>query len=401
MSGILRAIIEEKLLCSEEEIHKIAVLDGIDLRADSYRIILAGNTGDVGSCEEYKKSCVDFPYRCRSFFQKQGVRTITETDYSGMCVILLMDVTQRKSVEKLCKELMVYLERHQMPDMSISVGKSVASIAHLAHSYRTALDALSYRTLYDGKNCIFCEDLQTMMNISTLQSVVKPDHMLQAFREGDMARLRELVTLQAEEVRALSGDSIEGRHPTSIRRMFVELTVYILHIASDMGVDADVILNGIDPYNFLLANDKSTPMIIDWFMSMCSELRKAIDEKTRTKEQNIICKACDYIEKNITRYDLSLDDVAAAVGITASYLSKLFHKEREIVFSKYIVRRRMEIAHGLLVETELPVKEISVQAGFASANYFGTVFKREFGISPQVYRTQNVAANGSNMSKNQ
>ena len=87
--------------------------------------------------------------------------------------------------------------------------------------------------------------------------------------------------------------------------------------------------------------------------------------------------------------------------MTASYLSKLFHKEMGIGFSKYIVRKRMEIARKLLTESDLTVKEISDQAGFTSANYFGTVFKREFGISPQIYRTQHVAAKGSDMTKNQ
>lgn len=390
MSSILQAIVDEKLPNSDEELLKIAALHGENLDAENFWIVLVGKDRKIQTCEQYQSACIDLPHWCRRFFKKHGIHSAVETDCAGICIIVLMDIQQQKLVEKICHGLLDYLEKHQIMDATISVGVCVETPSRLSYSYRTAVNALNYQSLYSGERCLFCEDMQSMLNLTTLQSVIDPDRMLQAFQAGDMDELRLLVTTYAEKVRSLSGGSIEGRHPTSIRRMFIELTVYVLHIASDMGVDVDKSLKGLDPYNYLLANDKSTPIIIDWFISMCSDLRSAINEKAKNKEQSIIQQVCDYIEEHITQYGLSLDDAAMAVNMTSSYISKLFRKEMGIGFSKYVAQKRLKIAGKLLSETELSVKDISEQTGFSSANYFGTSFKREWGMSPIAYRTQSI-----------
>lgn len=394
MNDFLKAIYDEKLNMSEDQLYQIAEDNGVCLHSPEYRVLIVSTRCKIDSPERYHKYCVELPERCHTFFARRRLHAEITEDYSGKCIILLLEKATNSQVEELAYALLSFFDSCFLTDSIIAVGKRVVSFGEIAHSYRTAVNALNYQSLYSGERCLFCEDMHAMLNLSTLQSVMEPNRMLQAFQADNISELRMLVTAYAEKVRSLSGESIEGRHPTSIRRMFVELTVYVLHIASDMGVDVDSILKGLDPYNFLLANDKSTPMIIDWFIGMCSDLRTAIEEKTKKKEQNIIQQVCDYIEKHITQYDLSLDDAAAAVNMTASYISKLFRKEMGIGFSKYVAQNRLKTASKLLVETDLSVKEISDRAGFASANYFGTVFKREYGISPLLYRAQNADVAG-------
>lgn len=386
MNTFLKALCEEKLQMDDVQLHQIAAMNGVDLHSSQYRILLVSCPRSVADPESYQRYCVDMPRLCRRFFDKGSIRVSIEPDYAGKCIALAMDRVDKHTMEHVVVSLIAYLEARMVPDVVVSVGKCVSSLADVSYSYKTAVNALSYQSLYSGERCLFCEDMHVMMNLSTLQSVIHPDLMLEAFQVGDMERLRLLVTAYAEKVRALSGDSVEGRHPTSIRRMFVELTVYVLHVASDMGVNVDELLGGLDPYNYILFEDKSTPVIIDWFMDLCVRMRGAIDEKTKSKEHTIIEKVCAYIDENITRYDLSLEEVGERVNMTPSYLSKLFHKEMNNGFSKYVVQTRIDMAKKLLLETELTVKEIAEKTGFASANYFGTVFKKAMGISPQVYR---------------
>lgn len=389
MRAFLQAIYDGKLNMPDLHLQQIARESKFDLYSREYRVMIVSSMSEIENSEQYHRYCVELPERCRKFFAKIDLRAKVTSDAPGKCIVLLMQSTEKSSAERMMHALISYLDAHSFSDTVIAAGECVPSLAEVAYSYRTSVNALNYASLYSGERCLFCEDMQTMLNLSSLRSVIDPNRMLEAFQADDIEGLRALVTAYAENVRALSGDSIEGKHPTSIRRMFVELTVYVLHIASDIGVDVDGILNGLDPYNFLLANDKSTPIIIDWFIDMCSDLRRAINEKTKIKEENIIHQACDYISRHITQYDLSLDSVAAAVNMTPSYLSRLFHKEMGIGFSKFIVQSRLKIACGMLTEENLSVKEISDRSGFASANYFGTVFKKEFGVSPATYRKQN------------
>lgn len=386
MKEFLKALYEEKLNMSDVQLHEIAIKNGFDLCSHQYRVMIVSSGHNIDSPEHYQRYCVNLAVRCQNFFGQKRMHAEAIADYTGKCIVLFMEECERQHVGETARMLLDCLAGRGYSDAIVAIGKGVQSLAEVASSYRSALNTLNYQSLYIGERCLFYEDVRTMLRLPTLQSVIDPEKVLQAFQAGNLDEVRMLVTVYAEKVRALSGTEVEGRHPTSIRRMFVELTVYVLHIASDMGVDVDLLLNGLDPYNFLLAEGKTTPMIIDWFMDMCLSLRRAIDEKEKSKEQSIVQLASNYIDEHIGQYDLSLDNVSAAVNMTPSYLSRLFHKEKGVTYSKYIVQRRLEIANQLLTETELSVKKISEIAGFASANYFGSVFKKAFGVSPNVYR---------------
>ena len=396
MKEFLRALYEEKLNMSDVQLHEIALKNGFDLCSRQYRVMLVSYEHKIDSPEHYQRYCVNFVARCQHFFAQKKMHAEAIADYAGRCIVLFMEEYERRYVGETARILLDWLAGRGYSDAIVAIGKSVTGLAEVAASYRSALNTLNYQSLYIGERCLFYEDVRTMLRLPTLQSVIDPERVLQAFQAGNLDEVRLLVTVYAEKVRALSGTAVEGRHPTSIRRMFVELTVYVLHIASDMGVDVDLFLNGLDPYNFLLAEGKTTPMIIDWFMDMCINLRRAIAEKERSKEQSIVQLASNYIDEHIGQYDLSLDDVSAAVNMTPAYLSRLFHKEKGVTYSKYIVQRRLEIADKLLTETEFPVKKISVIAGFASANYFGAVFKKAYSVSPNAYSSRYSAKKSKN-----
>ena len=47
---------------------------------------------------------------------------------------------------------------------------------------------------------------------------------------------------------------------------------------------------------------------------------------------------------------------------------------------------RMKKAASLLVETKLPISQISESIGILNTNYFYSVFKKKFGMTPLAYR---------------
>ena len=247
MSSFMKALLEERLQMSESDIHRSAMLSGSNLFSSEYRVLIVSCNHLIEDLAAFRAYCLELPALCKRFFGKKSIHAEVENDFSGNCTILLMESVGKSSVEKLSMALLSYLESHQFPDVVIAIGKVVTSIVEVPYSYKTAFNALSYQSLYSGEKCLFCEDLQAMMNLKTLQSIIDPQMVLEAFQADDMSRLRLLVTAYAEKARALSGDSVEGKHPTSIRRLFVELTVYVLHMASDFGVNVDEFLQDNDP----------------------------------------------------------------------------------------------------------------------------------------------------------
>lgn len=94
-----------------------------------------------------------------------------------------------------------------------------------------------------------------------------------------------------------------------------------------------------------------------------------------------------YIESVYTS-DLSLEDICARFGCSASYASRLFRKYGSGNFRTIVNRLRVELAKSFLLSSELSVQEISRIAGFSDPNYFSTVFCKSAGLSPRAWRAQ-------------
>ncbi|MBE6022587.1 MAG: AraC family transcriptional regulator [Cellulosilyticum sp.] len=123
-------------------------------------------------------------------------------------------------------------------------------------------------------------------------------------------------------------------------------------------------------------------------------LLRSIDENAtlHTSENfnrinSIIVAALRYIENHSSK-DPSLEDVANAISISPSYLSRLFTKELGISYSEFLVRHKIQNAQRLLVKTHLSITEIAISSGFGSSNYFCYVFKKYMNITPYQYRKE-------------
>lgn len=98
-----------------------------------------------------------------------------------------------------------------------------------------------------------------------------------------------------------------------------------------------------------------------------------------------IRSAIRYMEEHYAE-SLQLADVAAYVGLSAEYLSRLFKDETGIKFVVYLNNLRLKHALRLLETTNLKVYEIAEQVGYSNLSYFSTVFKKNFGQNPFDYK---------------
>jgi len=105
-------------------------------------------------------------------------------------------------------------------------------------------------------------------------------------------------------------------------------------------------------------------------------------------EKEYIRKAKKYIEENYSVETLSREDIAGAMGFTASYFGHLFKKETGLNVKDYLTLTRIEKAKTLLLTTDKTISEISYEVGFGSQSYFGRKFKEIEKVSPKEYRTK-------------
>ena len=65
---------------------------------------------------------------------------------------------------------------------------------------------------------------------------------------------------------------------------------------------------------------------------------------------------------------------------------RVWQKPFHISPGAYLLRKQLEEARRLLVETELKVYEIAELTGFSDPFYFSRFFKARTGLSPKEYR---------------
>jgi len=109
--------------------------------------------------------------------------------------------------------------------------------------------------------------------------------------------------------------------------------------------------------------------------------------KEENAEAPAISRARVYItEKHAD--DLSLDEVAKAVNMSAFYFCKMFKKATGMTFTDYLARVRVEKVRNLLLNPHKRISEAAFEAGFQSLSQFNRVFRKIAGEAPTAYRTK-------------
>ncbi len=82
----------------------------------------------------------------------------------------------------------------------------------------------------------------------------------------------------------------------------------------------------------------------------------------------------------------SIDDLANKLGLGSRHLRRLFMQHVGASPISFAQTRRLQFAKRLLDETNLPVTEIALAAGFGSLRRFNTAFRQNYGRAPRELR---------------
>ncbi len=116
------------------------------------------------------------------------------------------------------------------------------------------------------------------------------------------------------------------------------------------------------------------------------ELAKRVREKKEKRHTSSYTEQCrDYVYRHY-REKIYLDDIADKLGISSSYLSRLFKRETGSSLQDFINNVRVEKAANLLIYSDETLSEIAEYVNFPTQSYFGKIFKQKMQMSPKLYR---------------
>ena len=109
------------------------------------------------------------------------------------------------------------------------------------------------------------------------------------------------------------------------------------------------------------------------------------EEKLVVNSNPHVDRALKYIHEHYCE-DISIQQLAAYLGLNNNYFSKLFKKNMGMSPSAYINGLKLERAKCLIKHTDMQINDLCEAIGYADQFYFSRIFKKKEKISPLNYR---------------
>ena len=103
---------------------------------------------------------------------------------------------------------------------------------------------------------------------------------------------------------------------------------------------------------------------------------------SQLKEDSFLLKFRNFIEKNISDSDLSVETIGAELGLSRVQLYRKVKALTGLSPVELLRTARLQKGRELLQTTDKNVSEVAYEVGFTAPSYFTKCFKDEFGISP-------------------
>ena len=147
---------------------------------------------------------------------------------------------------------------------------------------------------------------------------------------------------------------------------------------------AYVIVSGYDDFSY--CRETLRLQITDCIDNLkISLFERGITHSDPTLEERPINQLTRYLQEHLAE-EISLSVLADEFHLSTQYISQLFKSEIGVNFLTYLTNIRMENAKKLLLDTSLPISEISERSGYGDYRVFTKAFKKSEGVTPSQHR---------------
>lgn len=89
----------------------------------------------------------------------------------------------------------------------------------------------------------------------------------------------------------------------------------------------------------------------------------------------------DFMDKNYM-YEFSLADLAHYTGRSLATFKRDFKKISDLTPEKWLIRKRLEVAYGLMRRGDRKIADVCAEVGFKNQSHFSAAFKKQYGVPP-------------------
>lgn len=312
----------------------------------------------------------------------------------GWAFLLMADNEEQMSerVKELSKDLEEIMKNYSTIAYFGGIGQPVARLRELEESFREAERALAARFTMELNRIISVEDIRMAQNVDTLDDIEitsfgeieKTRTMLEKFlNNGAEDEIDEFVDVYINELPEENLKSV-------LMRQYIIMDAYIVMMSFCEKIEG--IEGEMQAQSEELKNSMKTIQTLEEIKNYIRMLLKKIigvrDTISGRRYSDIIEIAKDQIRKTYMSDEISLNTIAAEVGMSPSYFSSIFSKEMGKTFVEYLTEIRKDRAKELLMCSSMKISEIGYEVGYKDPHYFSYIFKKTQNCTPKEFRAR-------------
>ncbi|MDO4632459.1 MAG: helix-turn-helix transcriptional regulator [Eubacteriales bacterium] len=209
----------------------------------------------------------------------------------------------------------------------------------------------------------------------------------QAVVNGDVDAVRK----NCEQNRFVADEGVGqlSRDPvTNLKYHFVITTAMVTRLCRQKGMELEQAFRLSDFYIRKLDDLHATEQIMhlhdEMVLDFTAKMRKYRRGDTVSRHISV-CK--EYVYAHI-KERITVDTLANELGVSSSYLSRLFKKETGSSVSGFIREQKIEMAKNMLQYSQYTIIEIANRLAFSSQSHFIQQFRELTGMTPKKYRDE-------------
>lgn len=106
------------------------------------------------------------------------------------------------------------------------------------------------------------------------------------------------------------------------------------------------------------------------------------------EHSDVLRESFEQVVHNNIFTNCSIEELAELTNRSLTSFKKEFNRQFRDSPHRWIIRQRLMHARLLLISTSKPIAEIGMECNFPNTSHFIKLFKKEFGLTPSVYRNR-------------
>lgn len=390
-SGMLRQHLLRSMCLGQGGAEKFLALlreDGIAFSERSLRVLILRIDN-----EALFESRMDASLRALTRFgllkvlrESMGARQIVavgcEMGVDNDIVALLSGAVQEEyGLEAALEQVRGIAAQHFGLTLSAGISAGFGGLDGVCEAYGSALRAVEQRFLEGGGKDFFAGRLPDFAWDETLERQLTrlEARVAGALRAGNYAQCAQALDTYAQEMRA-------AHDPSKARQRALLLYASLCQQLqmSEMGASSL-------PLEMHCQYETLEQMRDDLHRAL-RVLQERHSGQQETQRSELVDNCVRFMREHLADETLTMDSLAAALSVSAGYLSRCFREQMGFSPWQYFDDMRMQHACALLKGTSLRIGDILEKCGYVDKANFMRKFKREFGMTPMEYRRANAHA---------